>query len=108
MSIEESLKYIKHFDTIFKTDVMNTIDKNKLILFLKMYEEIKEDLYSQTEEYLSLQKNKASILDDLYKTFNNEQRDKYNSFLELDNKVKEKSNEQIIIFEFILLNLMNM
>lgn len=106
MSKEEWRKYIKHFDTVFDTKVMESIDENKLILFLEIYEKMKEDLYTPTKEYLSLQKEKLEVLENLSNTFTDEQKDKFNHFLELDITTKEQNNEQIIIFEFILLNLM--
>lgn len=108
MNKEECIEYIQHFDKIFGTNVMSTFNENKLIIFLQMYEKMKDELYIQTEEYLSLQKEKLEILDNLSSNLKDAEKEQFNRFLELDSKSKEKSNNQIIVFEFILLNLMNM
>lgn len=74
MEKEELFEYIKHFDTVFGTNIINTIDKNKLILFLKIHEKIREELSTPTEEYLSLQREKNKLLETLTNNFNKEQR----------------------------------
>lgn len=35
---EEIMQYIKHFDNIFNTDILNDFDMNKLTLFFSIYE----------------------------------------------------------------------
>ena len=58
---EEIIQYIKHFDSIFNTDILNDFDMNKLILFFSIHEKLKEDLCTPTEEYLKVQNEKSKI-----------------------------------------------
>lgn len=106
MEKEELFEYIKHFDTVFGTNIINTIDKNKLILFLKIHEKIREELSTPTEEYLSLQREKNKLLETLTSKFNEEQRKTLDNFLDLDTKTKDIYNKQTMIFEFILANIL--
>lgn len=106
MEKDELFEYIKHFDTVFGTNIINTIDKNKLIVFLKIHEKIGEELSTPTEEYLRLQKEKNKLLENLIGTFNEEQRKNLNNFLDLDTKTKAIYNKQMMIFEFILANIL--
>lgn len=106
MEKENVFNYIRHFDNVFGTNIANTIDENKLILFLIAHENIREELTTPTEEYLKLQKEKNEALESLKRNFNDEKKEILNIFLDLDIKTKDIYNKQTIIFEYILANIL--
>lgn len=101
---EEIIPYIKHFDNIFNTDILNNFDMNKLTLFFSIYEKMKEDLCTPTEEYLKIQTEKSKILEKILKNTSKENIEDLNNFLELNNKSTILYEKQMIIFMYMLIN----
>lgn len=101
---EEIIQYIKHFDSIFNTDILNDFDMNKLILFFSIHEKLKEDLCTPTEEYLKVQNEKSKILEKILKNTSKENIEDLKKFLELNNKSTILYEKQMMIFMYMLIN----
>ena len=101
---EEIMQYIKHFDNIFNTDILNDFDMNKLTLFFSIYEKMQEDLCIPTEEYLKIQTEKSKILEKILKNTSKENIEYLKKFLELNNKSTILYEKQMMIFMYTLIN----
>lgn len=101
--MDEKLKEIsKHFDAIFDTSILNSIDFNNLPLLKKLFEYFEEDLYSPSPKYKELRKKHIEVADLLEKTFTEPQQTLFEKYWELGNEMTLEEHEQLFYFGVIV------
>ena len=91
-------KYIEHFNKIFKTKIKHI--KN-IELINVLYEYFVEDLYTQNDEMDEIRDKKIEVLDVLQNTFSEEQKKLFEYYMDLDNEMDSKLEEQLFMFGYI-------
>ena len=100
MKNEEEI--LRNFDKMIGTDKIKTIDKSKFPLILKLFEQFREDLVVETEEYRDLKQEKQNILDKIDKNFNNNQKQLFENYWDIESKISSIIEEEIFLFGYLL------
>lgn len=100
MKNEEEI--LRNFDKMIGTDKIKTIDKSKFPLILKLFEQFREDLVVETEEYRDLKQEKQNILDKINKNFNNNQKQLFENYWDIESKISSIIEEEIFLFGYLL------
>ena len=100
MKNEEEI--LRNFDKMIGTDKIKTIDKSKFPLILKLFEQFREDLVVETEEYRDLKQKKQNILDKINKNFNNNQKHLFENYWDIESKISSIIEEEIFLFGYLL------
>ena len=93
---------LRNFDKIVGTNKIKTIDKSKFPLILKLFEQFREDLVVETEEYRDLKQEKQNILDKINKNFNNNQKQLIENYWDIEGKISSIIEEEIFLFGYLL------
>lgn len=93
---------LRNFDKIVGTNKIKTIDKSKFPLILKLFEQFREDLVVETEEYRDLKQEKQNILDKINKNFNNNQKQLFENYWDIESKISSIIEEEIFLFGYLL------
>ena len=93
---------LRNFDKMIGTDKIKTIDKSKFPLILKLFEQFREDLVVETEEYRDLKQEKQNILDKINKNFNNNQKQLFENYWDIESKISSIIEEEIFLFGYLL------
>lgn len=93
---------LRNFDKIIGTDKIKTIDKSKFPLVLKLFQQFREDLFVETEEYRDLKQEKQNILDKINKNFNNNQKQLIEDYWDIEGKISSIIEEEIFLFGYLL------
>ena len=99
--MNEEKEILQHFDSIFDTKVANHIKLNIPILRI-LFEKFEEDLYVSSSKYNDLRKEQIKISNKLYPTFTQEQKDLFDTYLQITNKLGSLEDEQLFYFGFIM------
>ena len=100
MKKEEEI--LRNFDKLLGTNKIETIDKSKFPLILKLFEQFREDMFVQTEEYKDLKHEKQTILDKINKNFNNNQKQLIENYWDIESKMSSIIEEEIFLFGYLL------
>lgn len=100
MKNEEEI--LRNFDKIIGTDKIKTIDKSKFPLILKLFQQFREDMFVETEEYKDLKQEKQTILDKINKNFNNNQKQLIETYWDIEGKISSIIEEEIFLFGYLL------
>ena len=93
---------LRNFDKMIGIDKIKTIDKSKFPLILKLFEQFREDLVVETEEYRDLKQEKQNILDKINKNFNNNQKQLFENYWDIESKISSIIEEEIFLFGYLL------
>lgn len=93
---------LRNFDKMIGTDKIKTIDKSKFPLILKLFEQFREDLVVETEEYRDLKQEKQNMLDKINKNFNNNQKQLFENYWDIESKISSIIEEEIFLFGYLL------
>lgn len=93
---------LRNFDKMIGTDKIKTIDKSKFPLILKLFEQFREDLVVETEEYRDLKQEKQNILDKINKNFNNKQKQLFENYWDIESKISSIIEKEIFLFGYLL------
>ena len=96
---EKSKEILKHFDSIFDTNTLNSIDFNSLPLLNKLFEYFEEDLYTP---YKELRKKHIEVAYLLEKSFTEGQQTLFEKYWELGNEMDLEEHEHLFYFGFIM------
>ena len=100
MKKEEEI--LRNFDKLLGTNKIETIDKSKFPLILKLFEQFREDLVVETEEYRDLKQEKQNILDKINKNFNNNQKQLFENYWDIEGKISSIIEKEIFLFGYLL------
>lgn len=100
MKNEEEI--LRNFDKIIGTNKIKTMDKLKFPLILKLFQQFREDLVVETEEYRDLKQEKQNILDKINKNFNNNQKQLFENYWDIESKISSIIEEEIFLFGYLL------
>lgn len=100
MKNEEEI--LRNFDKIIGTNKIKTIDKAKFPLLLKLFQQFREDMFIENEEYKDLKQEKQNILDKINKNFNNNQKQLIEDYWDIDGKISSIIEEEIFLFGYLL------
>lgn len=95
---------LKHFDSIFETNVLNEVDLNdKKLDFLKqLFLYFEEDLYKPSFKYEKFRNEYIKVTKQLEKTFTEEQQKLFEKCFELENQLKFEGEMQLFCFGYII------
>lgn len=93
---------LRNFDKIIGTDKIKTIDKSKFPLILKLFEQFREDMFVETEEYKDLKKEKQTILNKINNNFNTTQKQLFENYWDIESKISSIIEEEIFLFGYLL------
>lgn len=99
---EKSKEILKHFDSIFDTNTLNSIDFNNLPLLNKLFEYFEEDLYTPSPKYKELRKKHIEVADLLEKSFTEGQQTLFEKYWELGNEMDLEEHEYLFYFGVII------
>lgn len=102
MKNEEEI--LRNFNKIFEISKIGTIDKSKFPLILKLFEQFREDMFVENEEYKKLKKEKKNLLDKINKEFNNKQNQLFESYWEIESKLSSILEKEIFLFGYLIRN----
>lgn len=100
MKNEEEI--LRNFDKIIGTDKIKTIDKSKFTLILKLFEQFREDMFVETEEYKDLKQEKQIIIDKIDNNFNATQKQLFENYWNVEGKISSIIEEEIFLFGYLL------
>ena len=100
MKNEEEI--LRNFDKIIGTNKIKTIDKSKFPLILKLFEQFREDMFVETEEYKDLKQEKQNLLDKINNNFNNNQKQLFENYWDIEGKISSIIEEEIFLFGYLL------
>lgn len=95
---------LKHFDSIFETNVLNEFDLNdKKLDFLKqLFLYFEEDLYKSTPKYEKIRHKYIEVGEQLEETFTKEQQKLFERYFELGNQLAFEEEMQLFCFGYII------
>lgn len=104
---EKGTEVLNHFDSIFDTNTLNSIDFNNLPLLKKLFEYFEEDLYRPSTKYDQLRKKHIEVADLLEKSFTEAQQTLFEKYWEIGNEMTLEEHEQLFYFGYIIANKLN-
>lgn len=95
---------LKHFDSIFETNVLNEVDlnDNKLDFLKKLFLYFEEDLYKPSEKYEKIRHKYIETGELLESTFTEEQQKLFEQYFELENQLSFEEEMQLFCFGYII------
>lgn len=100
MKNEEEI--LRNFDNILGTNKIKTIDKSKFPLILKLFQEFREDMFVETKEYKELKQEKQKILEKINESFNSKQKQLFENYWDIEEKLSIIVEEEIFVFAYLL------
>lgn len=94
--------YLEHFDKIFKTDTLNHINLDNMVLLKGLYKLLEEYLCKTNKEYNAIRISSSKLYDELQAILTKEQKQLFNEFLDLNNEEMSSIQEQLFIFGYIM------
>ena len=92
----------KHFDSIFGTNTLNNVDFNNLPMLRAIFEYFDEDIYKPSAKYEELRKQSIEVSNKLESTLKDKQKEMFEEYWELQNKVVEEEQQQMFYFGFLV------
>ena len=104
MNYSNGEEILKHFDSIFETNVLNEVDLNdKKLDFLKqLFLYFEEDLYKPSFKYEKFRNEYIKVTKQLEKTFTKEQQALFEKYWEVGNELAFEEEQQLFLFGFIV------
>ena len=99
MSVDD---YIKLFDNSFGTNIYNEIQTKKFPMLNWCFEYMGEDLYIPSPKYKEIESKSSIISNKILETYSYEQEQLFSDYWELDNKIDEDINRQMLVFGYCL------
>ena len=100
MKNEEEI--LRNFDKLLGTNKIKTIDKSKFPLILKLYQEFREDMFVETEEYKRLKQEKQKKKKKINNSFTSKQKQLFENYWDIEEKISSIVEEEIFIFAYLL------
>ena len=98
MDEEIKKRYLKHFNEIFGTRVLELKNADLLKMF---YEDFADYFYTPSEESHRINDEKIEILNELLDTFTDEQKRLFDKYMDLDNQMDAELEMQLFLFGYI-------
>lgn len=95
---------LKHFDSIFETNVLNEINlnDNKLDFLKKLFLYFEDDIYKPSEKYEQIRYKYIRTGEKLEETFTEEQQKLFERYFELGNQLAFEEEMQLFCFGYII------
>lgn len=94
--------YLEHFDKIFKTDTLNHINLDNMVLLKGIYRILGDYLCKNNKDYNSIRVKSSKLYDRLQNILTEEQKSIFNEFIDLNNEEMSSIQEQLFIFGYIM------
>lgn len=94
--------YLEHFDKVFKTDTLNHINLDNMVLLKGIYRILEDYLCKTNKDYKSIRVKSSKLYDKLQTILSEEQKSIFNEFIDLNNEEMSSIQEQIFIFGYII------
>ena len=94
-----SEKILKQYDEIFKTETNKKI--KRLPLFRVFFDKFKKEFYSESEECKELREEQEKTTNKLKNTFTQEQKELFNEYINLNEKISRDIERQLFLFGYI-------
>ena len=92
----------QHFDNIFDTATIRSLDFEKMKILHKVYEYFEEELVKTNPKYKELRKQHIEIVDMLEQSHSKAQKTLFEKHLDIGCDMVSLENEQLFYFGFIL------
>lgn len=104
MNYSNGEEILKHFDSIFETNVLNEIDlnDNKLDFLKKLFLYFEDDIYKPTSKYEKIRHTYIEVGEKLEETFTEEQQKLFEQYFELENQLSFEEEMQLFCFGYII------
>ena len=100
--MKDNMEILKHFDSVFNTEIANHIKFDNMKLLKSLYEYFEEDIYTSSTKYSELRHKHIEISDELEKTFTPEQKELFERYWEVRNAMTAEENEQLFLFGYVI------
>ena len=102
--MEEELKARKkHFDSIFGTNTLESIDFNNVPILNELHSYFGEELYKPSPKFKQLRTESIKLLDKLEETFTEEQSKLFNKYMDIYNDMLDEESTQQFYFGCIII-----
>ena len=104
MNYSSGEEILKHFDSIFETDVLNEVDLNdkKLDFLKKLFLYFEDDIYKPSQKYEQIRYKYIRSGEKLEETFTEEQQKLFERYFELGNQLAFEEVMQLFCFGYII------
>lgn len=93
---------LKNFDKIIGTNNAKKIVTSKFPLLLKIFEQFREDMYVESQEYEELKQERQNIVDKINESFNDEQKQLFEEYWDIENKMQSEIEKEIFLFGYLI------
>lgn len=93
---------LKHFDSIFNTEIAKYIKFDNMKLLKALYEYFEEDVYTPSTKYSELRHKNIEISNELEKTLTPSQKELFEKYWEIGSEMTAEENQQLFMFGFIM------
>ena len=100
MKNEEEI--LRNFDKMIGTNKIKKIDKLKFPLILKLFEQFREDMFVENEDYKDLKQEKKTILNKINNNFNTTQKILFENYWDIESKMSSIMEREIFLFGYLL------
>lgn len=104
MEYSNGEEILKHFDSIFETNVLNEVDlnDNKLDFLKKLFLYFEDDIYKPSPKYEQIRYHYIRTGEKLEETFTKEQQKLFEKYFELGNQLAFEEEMQLFCFGYII------
>lgn len=99
--MEQENKILEHFDSIFDTKTVKSVNKNNLPMLHTIFMNLQDELFDTSNDYNKYLKSSNKILNKLKDILNQEQEIMLKEYLVIRNKMLESVNEQLFMFGYL-------
>ena len=97
-------EYINHFDKLFNTELLKSIDIKQLQILNCIYERFNDELYTLTNTKKAGKKNISSLYNKLNETLTEKQKKIFEKYCESIYNETEDMEKQLFVFGFCIAN----
>ena len=95
---------LENFDKIIGANNAKKMDISKFPLLLKIFEQYRDDIFVKSQEYKELEQNRKNIEDKINLSFSNEQKQLFEEYWNIENKIESEIEKQIFLFGYLIRN----
>lgn len=96
----EIKEYIRHFDEVFDTKILETMTSKKYPMIDFAFNNLGENLYSQSVESKNISKKKKVISEQIEELNSMKQKQLLDEYEDLDSQLREDIDKQMLILDF--------
>ena len=99
--MKDADKILLKFDKTIGTNQYD-IDRTQFPLLIRIFEQFREDMYVESQEYEELKLEKQNIENTIDKSFNDEQKQLFEQYWEIESKMQSEIEKVIFLFGYLI------